>query len=163
MTPKQKAAVREAVARQSYERDFWGETAPKWTEMSEIQRSPWLRRADEQCAAHIAALEAAGYCIAPVEPTDAMIESGSNAFEYEYVWDIKELPSEAGWELVPSIDFPHLYAVGGYVCYDNTFLWRRPLSHQSPPKKPDAPPRERDRTLGPPPEAEAPSLQGALS
>lgn len=66
----------ESVARQMYERDFWGERAPKWEAMTAIMRQPFMLRATEAIESHTAALAEAGMVIVPREPTEAMVKAG---------------------------------------------------------------------------------------
>lgn len=91
MTPEQKAAIREAVARAMYEADMardrpdgnwmaWDRLVTLEPQQYEIPE--YRERADAAIAAFLAAAEAQGFVLAPAEPTLAMLE-GSGRFNLD--------------------------------------------------------------------------------
>lgn len=73
MTPEQKAAVRETV--RDAIADYQGGCMDARCTHPMSGNCECALSADAAMAAHIAALEAAGYAIVPVEPTDDMVNS----------------------------------------------------------------------------------------
>jgi hypothetical protein len=69
MTPEQKAAICEAVARAMHPDD--------WQCLSRNARCNAMLTAGAAVSAHLKALEAAGYAVVPVEPTFEMLRAAA--------------------------------------------------------------------------------------